>query len=236
MNAPRSGSAYHATDGEAYEVFLGRWTRRLSQPLLDFARFRTNGRLLDVGCGTGSMAHAMAARWPARDIVGIDIALPYIAYARSQARPANLHFEIADAVRLPYAEASFAGAAAQLVLNFVPDPLAERNKAGDCAWRVCHRSRVGFPRRSRLPAHLLGHRCWYRCWSRHRARPAVLRSACASRWSFPTVRNCRAPPGRARFHHHSHGLREFRRLLETTLWRPGPRRDLPRRSRSDPSC
>lgn len=28
MNAPTSGSAYHATDGAAYEVFLGRWTRR----------------------------------------------------------------------------------------------------------------------------------------------------------------------------------------------------------------
>jgi SAM-dependent methyltransferase len=31
---------------------------------------------------------------------------------------------VADAVRLPYAERSFGGAAAQLALNFVPDPLA----------------------------------------------------------------------------------------------------------------
>jgi SAM-dependent methyltransferase len=124
MPAPASGSTYHATDGEAYEVFLGRWTRRLSEPLLDFAGFRTDGRLLDIGCGTGGMARAMAARWPARDVIGIDIATPYIAFAQSQGGPANLHFEVADAVRLPYADASFDGAAAQLVLNFVPDPLA----------------------------------------------------------------------------------------------------------------
>jgi SAM-dependent methyltransferase len=124
MNAPAGGSAYHATDGASYEVFLGRWTRRLAQPLLDFAGFPTAGRLLDVGCGTGSMAHAMAARWPARSVIGIDIAPPYIAFAQSQAGLTNLHFEVADAARLPYTDASFGGVAAQLVLNFVPDPVA----------------------------------------------------------------------------------------------------------------
>ena len=124
MNAPAGGSAYHATDGASYEVFLGRWTRRLAEPLLDFAGFPAAGRLLDVGCGTGSLSCAMAARWPGHNVVGIDIARPYIAFARSQADLANLHFEVADVVRLPYADASFGGAAAQLVLNFVPDPVA----------------------------------------------------------------------------------------------------------------
>src|SRR5215472_6761726 len=65
----------------------------------------------------------LAARWPARNVVGIDIAAPYIAFARSQARFANLQFHLVDAIRLPYADASFGGAAAQLVLNFVPDPI-----------------------------------------------------------------------------------------------------------------
>jgi SAM-dependent methyltransferase len=123
MSAPGGGSTYHATDGAAYEVFLGRWTRRLAEPLLDFAGFLAAGRLLDVGCGTGGMACAMAARWPARSVIGIDIAPPYIAFARSRAA-ANLHFEVADAARLPHPEASFGGAASQLVLNFVPDPAA----------------------------------------------------------------------------------------------------------------
>jgi len=115
-----AASTYHASDGAAYEVFLGRWTRRLAQPLLDFAAFPQEGRLLDVGCGTGSLAHAMAARWPSRPVIGVDIAAAYIAFARSQHRLDNLTFEEADASKLPHADASFGGATAQLVLNFVP--------------------------------------------------------------------------------------------------------------------
>src|SRR5215475_3650902 len=128
MRAPAAASTYHATDGAAYEVFLGRWTRRLAQPLLDFAEFPEEGRLLDVGCGTGSLAHAMAARWPGRTVIGVDVAAPYVAFARSQHRSDNLTFEQADAAKLPYADASFAGVTAQLVLNFVPDVAAALNE------------------------------------------------------------------------------------------------------------
>lgn len=128
MTAQGSGSGYHATDGAAYEVFLGRWTRRLAPPLLDFAEFASAGRLLDAGCGTGSLASAMARRWPERHVVGVDVAAPYIAFARSQPGPGNLAFEIADAAKLPFADRSFTGAAAQLVLNFVPSPLAALNE------------------------------------------------------------------------------------------------------------
>jgi SAM-dependent methyltransferase len=117
-------STYVATDGAAYEIFLGRWTRRLAEPLIDFAQFPDHGRLLEVGCGTGSLARALAARRPAQAIVGIDIALPYVAYARSQSTQDNLAFAVGDAVQLPIPDASCAGVAAQLVLNFVPDPVA----------------------------------------------------------------------------------------------------------------
>jgi len=123
MALPTATSGYHATDGEAYEIFLGRWTRRLAPLLIDFAAFPGTGPLIDVGCGTGSVARAMATRWPARSVVGVDLASPYIAFARAQPRLDNLTFAEADMAALPYADASFDGAAAQLVLNFVPDPV-----------------------------------------------------------------------------------------------------------------
>jgi SAM-dependent methyltransferase len=118
-----AGSTYHASDGPAYELFLGRWTKRLAQPLLDFAELTADGPLLDVGTGTGSLAFAMAARWPGRNILGIDIAAPYVAHARACVTGTAPAFEIGDAAGLHHDGACFAGAAAQLVLNFVPDPL-----------------------------------------------------------------------------------------------------------------
>jgi SAM-dependent methyltransferase len=124
MSTPPAGSTYHASDGAAYDVFLGRWTRRLAEPFLDFIDPPPEGALLDVGCGTGSLAHAMAARWPQRRIVGIDAAAPYVAFARSQVRGDNPSFETANAVKLPFSDGAFAAAAAQLVLNFVPRPVA----------------------------------------------------------------------------------------------------------------
>src|SRR5260370_19329734 len=82
--AMQGGSSYHATDGAAYERFLGRWSRRLAAPLLEFAEFTVDGCLLDVGCATGSVANALTGKWPARPIVGADIAAPSLSFARSQ--------------------------------------------------------------------------------------------------------------------------------------------------------
>jgi SAM-dependent methyltransferase len=114
-------STYHASDGAAYEIFLGRWTKELARHLLDFAEFAPDGRLLDVGTGTGSLARAMAMRWPSRRITGLDISEPYVAYARTQIKAAQLEYQIGDAASLQFGDGAFAGVTAQLVLNFVPN-------------------------------------------------------------------------------------------------------------------
>ncbi|MFY9837098.1 MAG: class I SAM-dependent methyltransferase [Xanthobacteraceae bacterium] len=119
-----AASTYHASDGAAYEKFLGRWTKELAPRFLNFATFSDEGPILDVGTGTGSLAFAMAARWRSRSIVGIDIAEPYIDYARARFKNKSPQFEIGDAASLPYDDATFVGTAAQLVLNFVPNALA----------------------------------------------------------------------------------------------------------------
>jgi len=114
-----TASAYSASDGAAYQVFLGRWTRALGQKMVEFARFPA-GRLLDVGCGTGSLAAAMASRG---ETVGVDVALPYVTFAQAWAGAAGPRFVAGEASRLPFADGAFSGAAAQLVLNFVGQPV-----------------------------------------------------------------------------------------------------------------
>src|SRR5262245_57815620 len=114
--------AYHASDGAAYQVFLGRWTELLAPVFLDFARIRGDGDVLDVGCGTGSMAAEVGRRRPGCQAIGLDVAEAYLAYARTRHTLPNLHFRVGDAGRLPFADRAFAAVLSQLVLTFVTDP------------------------------------------------------------------------------------------------------------------
>jgi len=119
-----ASSTYHASDGAAYEVWLGRWASQLAKLFLDFIEFPDSGDLLDVGCGTGALTLTMAERWPSRRITGVDIAAPFISYARSRRSGEQPIFELGDACGLSYANGEFAGAATQLVLIFIPRPQA----------------------------------------------------------------------------------------------------------------
>ena len=55
-------------------------------------------------------------------MIGLDIAQPYLTYARARHALSNLYIELGDAGSLPGAEGSFAASLAQLVLTFVPNP------------------------------------------------------------------------------------------------------------------
>ena len=58
------------------------WSARVAEELIAFAGVENGDRVLDVGCGTGSLAVALAARPEPAAIVGSDITPPYVAYGR----------------------------------------------------------------------------------------------------------------------------------------------------------
>lgn len=59
-----------ATDPNVYEHFMGRWSARLAKPFLEFAGVQPGDRVLDVGCGTGTLSLALAEH--GATVVGMD--------------------------------------------------------------------------------------------------------------------------------------------------------------------
>ena len=108
-------------DGEAYNRQMGRWSRQLAPLFIDFIGIRPGDQVLDVGCGTGSLASTIASRTQAAEIVGIDPSEGFIACARAHNPHSHLRFEIGDACALPYADASFDRCLCLLAVNHIPD-------------------------------------------------------------------------------------------------------------------
>ena len=108
--------------GAGYDRFMGRWSRLLATPYIAFAAARDGDRLLDVGCGTGALAGALAQALPSSEIVGIDPSAGFVGHASAQAPSARVRFEVGDAQALRFADATFDQTMSLLVLNFVPDP------------------------------------------------------------------------------------------------------------------
>jgi SAM-dependent methyltransferase len=90
--------------------------------LIDFAGLLGDGPLLDVGCGTGSLAFELRRRFSNRSVSAVDVSAAYLAFAQSRDGGRDIRFAQADAANLPFEAGAFAGALAQLALNFMPDP------------------------------------------------------------------------------------------------------------------
>jgi len=103
---------------------MGRWSRLVAHPLMDFINLPDEGQVLDVGSGTGSLSFAIAQPKAKLRVVGIDPSREYVAYANNRnPAPDRISFETGDAQRLRFADATFRSSFSLLVFNFIPDPL-----------------------------------------------------------------------------------------------------------------
>jgi SAM-dependent methyltransferase len=109
------------SEAEAYERFMGRWSRRLAPLLVGFAGVHDGDTVLDVGSGTGALTAALAKTAPSSRIFGIDPAGSYVALARAHHGSTLISFEIGDAQQMRFDTATFDRTLSLLVVNFIPD-------------------------------------------------------------------------------------------------------------------
>lgn len=129
--ARTSGMLIHAPAGYDLLIWLvtfGR-ERRLREKLLDPARLQPGESVVDVGCGTGSLAIAAMRRvGPAGSVYGVDASAPMIARARNKARKAGVEasFEIGVAESLPFPDARFDVVLNTVMLHHLPKNAREQ--------------------------------------------------------------------------------------------------------------
>jgi len=121
MSETRPAITFNAHNADAYEQVMGRWSRRLAPLLIGFGGVADGDRVLDVGCGTGSLTFALPHLAEIAAITGIDQSEAYVNFARAQNTDPRITIEQADARALPYADATFDRTYSMLVLQFIPD-------------------------------------------------------------------------------------------------------------------
>ena len=109
--------------GDAYDRFMGRWSRLVAREFLSWLAPAPGLDWLDIGCGTGSLLTAIDAVAGPRSLSGVDPSAGFLATAADRLPPAT-DLRVGDAGRLEFADASFDATVSGLVLNFVPDASA----------------------------------------------------------------------------------------------------------------
>ena len=124
---------------EAYDDFMGRYSRRLAPLFADFAGVESGERVLDVGAGTGALTAELLRRGCA--VAAAEPSPEFCGALRRRFADADVHE--APAEQLPFEDGSFDAALAQLVVAFVADaPRAVREmsrvarRVAVCMWGV----------------------------------------------------------------------------------------------------
>jgi len=126
--------------GESYDLYMGRWSRRIAPLFLDLLNAEKDLDWLDVGCGTGALSQAILERFEPRRLVGVEPSEGFVARAREIVTDPRVTFIVGGAESLPVQPDEFDRVVSALVLNFVPDKvraLKEMKRVARPDGRVC---------------------------------------------------------------------------------------------------
>jgi SAM-dependent methyltransferase len=113
---------YFDVAAEAYDRYMGAWSRQLSPQLIAFAGVHRGQRVLDVGCGPGALTAEIVAFVGDGSVAAVDPLPSFVAAARG--RHPGVDVRQATAEALPFPDRTFDAALTQLVVHFMADPIA----------------------------------------------------------------------------------------------------------------
>src|SRR5947208_15132937 len=116
------GEEVSLSDADAYDRFMGRYSRPLAVPFADFAGLPLDGRVLDVGCGPGALTAELARRARPGRVTAVDPSEGFVAALRG--RHPGVPVLRARAEDLPFEGGCVDATLAQLVVNVMDDPVA----------------------------------------------------------------------------------------------------------------
>jgi SAM-dependent methyltransferase len=107
---------------EAYDRFMGRYSRPLAELFVESAGLPGAGRALDVGCGPGALTEQLAMRFGETEVAGVDPSESFVAAASARHPWADIRHGVAE--HLPFDDDTFAASLAELVVHFMTDAAA----------------------------------------------------------------------------------------------------------------
>ena len=109
------------SDGDAYEHYVGRWSRPVAHLFLDWLDPSPGLRWADVGCGTGALSGIILEKSDPGGVVGVEPSEGFRGVAQKSVEDARVEFRRGDALSLPLEDHVIDVVVSGLVLNFVPD-------------------------------------------------------------------------------------------------------------------
>lgn len=116
---PVEGARSFQQSGDAYDAYMGRYSRQLAPVFADLIGAVPGQRVVDIGCGPGALTGVLVERLGIEGVTACDPSPSFV--ADCAARHPGIDVRTERAEDLPFGDDQFDAAMAQLVLHFVSD-------------------------------------------------------------------------------------------------------------------
>jgi len=108
--------------GDAYEAFMGRWSRPVAERFVRWLGAESGLSWLEVGCGTGALTSTICGLADPDSVVACEPSEAFVEHLRGRMLDVRVSVVMAGAGDLPRRPGGFDCVVSGLVLNFLPNP------------------------------------------------------------------------------------------------------------------